>query len=863
MISNSVLTAICGAASGLAFGQTPQSPGALALDEVVVTSRRVEERLQDVPVSITALTSTDLERQAIRNVADLVNATPNLTYSSSVTGRTAVPVIRGIALIDERGFDNAVGIFIDGIFVSGRAAQNVGMLDLERVEVIKGPQSALYGRNTFSGAINYVTRPTPDEFTARVEATLGSDSLTRINGSIGGPVTEWFGARLAASYEDDKGTYRNSGPLGVGNGIGGIESKSALLSLRFTPADNLSIELGGYYSEEFADSLPLNLLPNNCGQFSRTLNPSATSSDLANPLYFCGEGRPNGSGFLSMSPDAFSFDGETRRGTVSIAWELPGVTIQSLSAYTTTKNVGAQDLDRTQTGDTGYGYLPLSVYRAFGSPSFICSGFIPVGPCAAPNGGTAPLFNQIRSGTFNTYFGIANLDTDYVSSELRFTGSRDQRLRWLGGLFYFRSKNDDTTTLGIDASSAATALGLPTSQIQFLILDRGSIIPGLAPNGIAVRSPVYPPNAAFRTDTDVTTLTWSPLVDRQKAVFGSLEFDFTDTLTGTAELRYTKESQQVRNAFDIFFFATGSASTESTFTDPRLTLRWKPSDELMVYASAARGTRSGGLNQSVTDPALASFDEETNNTYEIGVKASFADGRLQLNASAFRIDWKDAQFRQTVPSSTPGAILTATTNAGDLESTGLELQAAARLTEAWTLEANLGLANPKFGSNTFAAGEAALCRTLPAASSPYPVINVNCVARDIDGNGTIDATQPEISGKQLRRTSKVTANLALEYARPVFGDSRLVARVDANYRSKQYQDFSNLQYVPSRMLANLRVGLERENYDVILWVENLTDEDALAQTATVFSQSFNSLSSITSGVNIPQRRYGVTARYRF
>jgi iron complex outermembrane recepter protein len=826
------------------------------IEEVVVTSRRVEEKLQDVPVTITAFTSADLEKQAIRNVADLANYTPNMTFASGVNGRLAVPVIRGIGLIDARGFDNAVGIFVDGIFVSGRAAQNVGMLDLQRVEVIKGPQSALYGRNTFSGAINYVSRPTPTEFTARAEATLGSDELVRFNGSLGGPVTEWMAARLAVAYEDDKGTYRNSGPAGAGDGIGGGDAKSALLSVRFTPRDDLTVDLSGLFSEEFGANRPLNLLANNCGQYNPATNASATSSDLRNPLYFCGEGQPNGSGQLSMTPTTFSFDNETKRGTVAVEWALPGVTIQSLSAYTTTTSYSAQDLDRTQLGDGGYGYLPRAAYVAAGSPSFICSGFAPVGPCR----GTAPLFNQIRAGTFNTAFSTANLDADYWSSELRFTSPREQRLRWLGGLFYFRSKNDDTSYAGIDVSEAVRTLGLPSSQIQFLILDRGSVIPGLAPNGIAVRSPVYPPPVAFIDGPGEALLTWNPLVVVQKSAFGSLEFDVTDQLTATAEVRYTQEDQDLNNAFDNFFGSSGRFKTSSNFTDPRFTLRYKPSEDLTVYASAARGTRSGGINAAVTDPLLVAFDEETNNTYELGIKGSLADGRVQYNAAVFQIDWKDAQFRQTVPSSTPGAILTATTNAGDIQSRGIELQVATRLTDHWSLDANLGFSDPKFASGTYSSGDAALCRTLGAGASAFPLIPINCVTRTI---GTTAVVQPDISGNQLRFTSKSTAALGLEYSQPVLGDSRLVGRLDAVYRSKQYQDLINVQTVPGRTIANLRVGLEREHYDVVLWVENLANQDALEQMAAVFSQNFNSLGNTTSGINPTQRRYGVTARYRF
>jgi iron complex outermembrane receptor protein len=839
--------------SGIVGAQQPP----VTLEEVVVTSRRVEENLQDVPVSITAFTSADLEKQDIRNVRDIAKFTPNMTFTAGETGRSAVPVIRGIGLIDGRGFDNAVGVFIDGIFVSGRAAQNVGMLDLERVEVIKGPQSALYGRNTFSGAINYVTRPTPDEFTAKAEATLGTDELLRFSGSIGGPVTERFGARLAVAYEEDDGTYENAGPLAAGDGIGGGESKSALLSLRFKPTDNFTIDVSGLYSEEFADMRALNILPNNCGQFDPMQNSSATSSDLRNPIYFCGEGQPLGSDKVSHSPEAYGFDSETTRGTLALTWDLGDIEVQSLSAYTTVKSLSQVDLDRTQAGDGGFGYAPLSAYRAAGSPSFICSGFIPAGPCR----GTAPLFNQIRAGTFNTYFGANGLDADYWSTELRFTGPRDQRLRWLAGAFYFRSKNDDTTITGIDASAASAALGLPTNQIQFFVLDPGTIIPGLAPRGIAI--PSFIPNAAYLNGPGTAVLTYTPLIDEQVSLFGSLEFDFTDQLTGTAELRYTDEDQELSNTYDIFFGSFGTYTTGSSFVDPRFTLRYKPSEDLTIYGSVARGTRSGGLNAAVTEPTLVSFDEETNDTYEIGIKSTLADGRAQLNAAVFYIDWTDAQFRQSFPNPMGGTTLTATTNAGDIESYGAEISFAAKLTDRWSFDIAGGYSDPKFADGTVSPSLISLCRTLPSPPSTFPPIPVTCVGVDLDGNGTIDSVQPDIGGKQLPRTSTVTANLGVEYAQPVFGDSRIVARLDAFYRSKQYGDFTNTNWVPDKTVANFRIGLERENFDVVLWVENLTDEDDLDQVLTTFSQNFNSFSSGSTGVNPTLRRYGITGRYRF
>ncbi len=838
---------------------------AAVLDEIQVTARRVTENLQVVPVAITAFTTADLEKQGIKDIRDIANFTPNLTFTTENSGRSNVPTIRGIGLVDGRGFDNPVGVFIDGIFVSGRASNNVSMLDLERVEVIKGPQSALYGRNTFSGAINYVTRATPTEFAAKAEATMGTDRLWRFSGNFGGPITDTVAARLALSYENDDGTYRNSGPLGLGNGIGGGQKKAALLSLRFKPRDDLTIDASGYWSKERVDNLPNTRLANNCGRLDpmNPANTQAISSDLNSFIYYCGEAPPNGSGFLSMSPEAFSYDGESKRGTVAVNWELPGVTIQSLTAYTTINNYGQNDLDRTQTGDGGYGYMSRAAYVAAGSPRFICSGFVPAGPCSAVAGGaTAPVFNQIRAASFNTYFGASVLDSDYWSSELRFTTSREKRLRWLGGLFYFRSKNDDQTLVGIDASEAVRTLGLQPSQIQFLLLDPGAIIPGLAPRGVALNlpPPAFPPNAIFLNGAGVMSATYTPLVDVQKSIFGSVEFDFTDRFTGTLELRHTSEKQQLKNLVDIYFGGRGTFDSSSSFNDPRVTLRFKQSETLMLYASAARGTRSGGINALITDPAYITYDPETNNTYELGVKSTLAGGRVRLNASVFQIDWSDAQFRQAAPGSqTTGTLVNATLNVGSITSKGLEVSLAANLTENWFVDANVSYADPKFDSQTYAQSLERLCTQ--TTNTPVPI---TCVGRDIDGNGSIDRFQPDISGKQLTRTSKLTASLGLEYSRPILSDAKLVARLDAAHRGKQFGDFINSTWVPGRTRANLRVGLEREHYDLVLWVENLTDDDTPDQVSENASNNLAaSFAWQSTSINLPQRRYGVTARYRF
>jgi iron complex outermembrane receptor protein len=821
------------------------------IEEITVTARRKEESLQEVPVSISVFRDSALERAAISNVADLANFTPNMTFTAGENGRLAAPVIRGLGVIDTRGFDNSVGVFVDGIYVSGRAAQNVGMLDLDRVEVVRGPQSALYGRNTFAGAINYITRGPTDTFEARAEGTAGTDDLYRLQGSISGPLGNGFTARLAALYEDDGGTYENAGPAARGGGIGGQEVKTVHGRLAYDAGGPWSFGLSAFYSEDHGDSRALSRVGNNCGQLDPAKVRNLPTYDANSPAYYCGQVPPAGTDELGISPAAYAWDGETSRIAFSAARESEsGYIAQMNVSYTDSENSSRTDLDGTQAGEPHYGYISKALYQQFGRPPLLLSGVIP-----------------FQAANFNTYISNPGLDQQYVSTEFRLSSPVQERLRWSAGAFYFWNENKDRSLLGIDASAAVAALGLPTQDIQFLLTDPGVFInPFLTPRGIAV--PQFLPNSVFIDGVGTSVLTAYDLEVEQIAAFGSVEFDFTDRLTGTAEARVTHETQDVKNLVDLLTppqpQPTSEFDSSSDYFDPRFILRYTLSDSLMFYGSAAHGTRSGGINPLVRVPEFVAFDEETNWTYEMGVKSTItADSgdRLLLNASVFYVDWKDAQFRQRL-SAAPGAFLTATTNATGITSKGFELEAAASISERIFINAGFGYADASFDDGTYSTGNTRLCDMKSAASSSFAPIPVECIQLDLDGNGVIDTTAPDLSGNQLRRTAKYTANLGVQYMAPLFGSTQWVARIDAAYRSKMYTDLENLQWTPSRTVANARLGLEAPRYDIYLWVENLTDEDTIESTNT-FNSDLNSFNYVTTAVNVPLRRYGLTGRYRW
>jgi iron complex outermembrane recepter protein len=238
-------------ATALSLGAT-DALAQLAIEEVIVTSRKQEESILDVPLAITAFTAEQIEAAGINSLGDIANFTPGLTFSNLLGEFLPTPVIRGVAPTDVFGENNAA-VFVDGIFIAGREGLNFSQLDVERIEVIKGPQSAIYGRSSFSGAINVITARPTDEFVGKAEVTVGNDDHYKAMGSISGPIIEGkLGVRLAAIYDTFGGSYNNQNTSGPD--IGGYEYKTLQASFYATPTENLSLNGAIYYSDDEIDS---------------------------------------------------------------------------------------------------------------------------------------------------------------------------------------------------------------------------------------------------------------------------------------------------------------------------------------------------------------------------------------------------------------------------------------------------------------------------------------------------------------------------------------------------------------------------------------------------------------------------------
>jgi len=263
------------------------SPTSRSVDEIVVTARKREETVQEIPLSVSAISAEAIERAGIDNLADIADFTAGLIYQDFGGGGLGAPVIRGQAQTDIRSVEANVGVFLDGVFITSRGNLDFGLIDMERVEVVKGPQSALYGNNTFGGAINYVTRRPTEELGGKVSATYGNAGRREISGALSGSLVQGLlTGRVSGGYGEFDGTVDNS----IGGNLGGYSKKYAVSAqLDFTPTETFDARAYFYYGQTNMDPTAGFVYTNNCGGLNSAANPAVTTGRGGSGFrYYCG-----------------------------------------------------------------------------------------------------------------------------------------------------------------------------------------------------------------------------------------------------------------------------------------------------------------------------------------------------------------------------------------------------------------------------------------------------------------------------------------------------------------------------------------------------------------------------------------------
>ncbi len=874
----------------LLFLALAAGPALAQIDEIVVTARKKEESLKEVPVTITAFSSDDIQAAGIRDLYDVAALTPGLSFFNAQGEFLAVPVIRGVAPTDIFGENNAA-IFVDGVFVSGREGLNFSQLDLERIEIVKGPQSALYGRNAFSGAINYVTRKPTYEFEAKSDLTAGNDG--RIGGSVSlsGPIFgDTLRGRISGLYNEFDGSYDNA--LGDQD-IGGFRYRSWQGSLNWTPSDRFDVSASLYYSNDEIDdavtvgvtanceprvdsNLSITRLLNVCGQLPTLDEQAAMYREIGTPV----SSQLSNLYFDQSIPVDKRANGENRdliRANLNIDWDLDVGTLTFLTGYSNTEQTATVDGARALGEFQPYVYCTAAV--PFGGGSYLC-----------PGGPTGANLARLTTGLLQVEF----LDqTEEISQEIRFTSPQDRAFRYSGGAYFF-NVNADSGDGGVIASNQP-APGLPPNAFgPVLAAPAPPIIIGDSDDvELQAFRPWFRPNGDLdplqRNVLEQETDSWS--------VFASAEYDFTERLTVDAQIRYGEETKNQtvydwdEENLDVTAprnLATAKDTWESV--SGRLGAKFLVADAWMVYASIANGVKPGGFdsnnvdirdnpetpeNEARTDTVILPFDEETIVATEIGIKGTTMDGRLSLDMALYHNDWADIVIPQALERNPlTGDEFTQpesfNANAGDATVVGWEMVASYLVTENLTARLTTG-----YQDATFDSGRQESYATFPSFRPPDcqgEVVNdspeeVSCLARSGD-----------IAGNTLLRQPKWQGSFTLDYRRPITGDWELYARGDASYQGKIFVGNDNQSTLPARTTLNLKLGIESGRYSIELWGRNVFGEDSpiAAYRDVWFSNTSDPLQErpvqSTSDEFFPWRysvthpvlaTYGITARVRF
>jgi len=792
---------------GALLAATIMTPGALVAQEtgvgaddasaeekndnvIIVTARKTEESLQDVPIAISAFTSEDLQEQGIRDIEDLSRRTPGFVFDTPFGRQFDRPIIRGQANILG---DSGVSVFIDNVNVT-QSIRSLNFGDIDTIEIIKGPQSALFGRNTYSGAINITTRQPTNDFGGELSVEVGEDNLYEVLGNIRGPIIDdklFFS--LSARYYDFESEFDR--PSNPNPSIGNESSFSIGGTLEFRPTPGWVSKLRVAYNEDDDGHFPIGLF----GFANLNVNvPGGTDFGGVQPFFQgvvpTSAPTPNGSPQIS---DTLGEGGGLEREefffSLNNEFELGEYTLVTTLGYTREEFRDELDSDGQLTS-----FGTASVADPFPAP-FIFPG---------------------ATGVVLLPFDFTTTDDDLQSTyvaEVRLDSPQDRPFRWRVGGYYFRNNERDESLLGsftperqaaIDASGQATidqiaaALGVPS----FTIINLGG---GFANN------PIDP------EETQIENF----------SVFGSVAYDISDRLTATAELRWAEETQRLR----VFDFNTGVLTTlsdgsvfdvESTFNavTPRFIVDFEATRDNLIYASAARGTKPGGFNGAQGfEFGFGTFGEESVWQFELGSKNAFANNDLIFNIAAFYSALEDYQLTENLSAlgatSTTGSV---TANLGDVDIFGVEIDTI------WT----------------------------PAAL-PGVTLGGSYAWTDTEFTSGSEATQaavfgdPSLIGQSLPRQARHQASFYADYEAILSDDFSTVFSVNGNYLSSRFAQVQNLAETGEAFELDARVTLKYgDNVSLVIYGRNLTNEDAPLGVLRFIDPTGGNGSFVVNGTNI-------------
>ncbi|KCZ92119.1 TonB-dependent receptor [Hyphomonas johnsonii MHS-2] len=689
-------------------GADPSTDRQRSMGVIVVTAQKREQKLQDVPVSITAVRGATLEALQISDLRSIQSYVPNMAVLNS--GVNPVVFIRGFGSGPNNvAFDQEVSVYLDGIY-GGRGAQfSAPFFDLERMEVLRGPQGALFGRNTAAGAISLISKRPTDTFEGHVSAGYDFErNGYNATGVVSGPVTDTLSMRLAGKITRQDGYIKN---LYNGEDDPQLRDTMARLTLRWQPSSDVDV----VFKNEYGDHLI--------------------------------EGGVTVSG--SLDEDVYDGDfGDERY----ISDNYAGAGLDEESGIETWNSAINADIgigEHTLTLISGYSHFETTRFTAYDEVA-------PDGTVPA-NGGNARFGNGFPE------------DFDQWSVEARVASPLGQFLEYIVGVYY------DTSDYHLHQDSYYRDV--------FTLTGHQS------------------------TDFFQDSSSWS--------AYGQGTFNFSPELKLITGLRYSQTdkdaefSQYTVSGSPLNPIGPGtSGSLSENYLDPSATVQYDITPDTMVYATAARGSKSGGFvsNTYNVAPDGFKFAPERSTNYELGLKSTFGDGLASVNLAIFRMDFEDLQQSAYDPDRRTFF----TRNAAEARSEGVELEVELLPTDNLTLNANVAYLDAKF-------------RDYPGA----PCLTAETLA-ECDSSDANSLAAHNIAGTPLLFAPKWSGNIGFHHQMDV-QQFRLTTSANAQFRSKYfvadgYSPVWGVQDGWTKIDARVELATQDDRWSVALVGRNLTDE---------------------------------------
>ncbi len=637
-------------------GDAAANADAANTNVILVTARGREENLQEVPLAISAFDAEDIDRLGLQGLDDVARFTPGFSFES-FSGGFPNPVIRGQAQTRNTALESNVSSFYDGIYIPRAWAVDVGTANLERVEIVKGPQSARYGRNAFSGAINYVPRKAEmsGDIYGTVEATIGSDERYDGSAFINISGNDQFGVAGSYSYSEFDGSWNNAHPFadleterGTRGNAGGWKNESAMVSAIVEPVIGLRFDGSYTYTRIRNEARASRYFSDGSGGILDPDSITATDNGLR-PITNCG----TNSGTDGV--DQFAL----------LCGEVPG---PADSTVVDPRSYGVNSSTDIWRFSAEYDVSEdVTVSYTFGN----IFGEVDIGTSGEPNpvGCGGILGPQIGFPALCNFQVTPVGDIDYDSHEARLTFDSGNISGAIGG---FYSEGVDTLFF--------------TSVNISPITDPDDFVPFFGNTGprFALGDGVF----NIRLQDEVTTT-------ETAALFGEVSWTSPDDMTRiSAEGRYSEvEINSVNNRRNVDLTATFKEFT------PRVTVERDFNPDVMGYITVARGAKAGGFNATAVLPADQVFDPEYNWTYEAGVKGTFADGRIIFDIAAYYTDWTNIQINAPDDPTDPNSI-SITRNLGNAELYGVEFSTNILLTDTLGIDATFSHTEGSYSDGT-------------------------------------------------------------------------------------------------------------------------------------------------------------------